>query len=417
MGKDLLIYGGVLFLLLAICFIPVYQVVHMTGSSGSPFGLSVPSLTADELEQTTRDDISVYSETMYLSGPWFTRDGTHIIYSASVRPEVRPAGREFGSSDWEDDLWIMDRNGSNKTRITHGKDIRKFAYDPVSGQTAFNRHRKGTDLIFILQNPAAEPVGIPGPLPHMYFSSWGPGGKQIAATGFNLSDYTGYSGLPDDRSPATGTEWSRMFIMNADGSNPREIARAVAGKFDPGTESSWSPDGKMLVFPVYSPGTSGLGVIDTGTGSVRMITKNLLQSADLYEQKNDDNPRWSPKGDLIAFIREGNVWVIRPNGSGMQMITSDGSIDTLAWNPDGTRLAFSADSYLGILDPDGKNLNRISNIRPGPLSWSPDGKALAYAPGMGVRIRITTLTPGVLKMGEFLSRQMDQFRPATTPGA
>lgn len=369
-----------------------------------------PALSLAELAQMKSDDISVYSKEGYFSVPQFTHDGSHILYVATTRPAVKPTDREFGSSDWENDIWIMDPAGHNQTRVTRIGDIRQFYPDPVSDRLAYSRFGNGSTSIFILQDITSQPASIPGPLPYMYFSSWSPDGTRIAATGFNASDIHTWGVMADGNNiPVAGEEWSRLYIMNTDGSSPREIARVGTGQYDLRTESSWSPNRKMLAVPLYIRGESGLGVIDIDSGIVRKLTKNEDQTSDKFMRRDDAYPRWSPNGNLIVFIRKGDIWSIKPDGSGGKKLVSDGTVEYLSWNPDGTRLAFSADSYLGIVDPDGNNINRILNIQPGPLSWSPDGKTLTYAPGNGVRIRIMTLSPGVIAIGGYSAAQMENM--------
>ena len=411
-GKQFLMYGGALLIILAACLVPAYALMQ---AMQFPSVGGLPPMTVNELNQSKQDDISIYSSTGSFSSPQFTRD-SHILYSAEDCSAVTPVAGVTQASSCAHDLWIMDRSGGSRTQLTHDAGVQQFSADPSSGRIAFDRHVNGQNVISVIPAPGSEPAVLPGPLPYMFFSSWSPDGSRIAATGFNLSDYNGYSysGSPDDKSPATGTTWSRLFVMNPDGSNPQEFARVGTKAFSLRTESSWSPDGTELAVPLAMPGQNGIGVITVATGSVRAVTQDENPSDNIIDRKVDDYPRWSPKGDLIAFIRDGDVWTVRPDGSGLQKITTDGTVDTLAWNPDGTRLAFSAESYLGIVDPDGSNRNRISNIQPGPLSWSPDGKTITYAPGLAVRIRITTLTPGVLKMGDFMSNQMDQMMPTKT---
>lgn len=405
-ASDLLKWGLVLLVILALCFIPLF---FMMSSVMPP----LPAMTMKELEQTKNDDISVRSSEGYFNGPVFSQDGSHIFYVATTRPETKPTEGGYSSSLWEEDIWTMNRDGTNQTRLTHIKNIDRITKSPKTESFALTRYENSKTSVFILNDPGQEPVRLPGPLPYMYFSSWSPDGKRITATGFNLSDYNGYSGMPDGgHVPSTGTEWSRLYVMNADGTNPQELARVIVPEFQMGliTETSWSPDGTHVVAPVYEQNGIGLTVIDITTGSLQKIATIIpgkSSSGDPY--RPEPYPRWSPDNRLIAFIQEGNVWIIKPDGSGEQKLTEGGTVDALAWNPDGSRLAFSADSYLGIIDPDGKNLNRVSNIQPGPLSWSPDGKTIVYAPGVGSRIRIMSLTPGVLKLGEYTAHQMDMM--------
>jgi Tol biopolymer transport system component len=395
-AKDYVKWGLVLVVLMAICIIPLFLVLSATGI------FAFPPMTMEELQQVKKDDISVYSKEGYFARPVFTGDGNKIMYLATTRPETKPPGREFGSSDWENDIWFMERDGTNQSRVTRVGDIQVFYYIPASGAIAYSHYGNGTTSVYILTNGSSQPSRIPGPLPFMYFSSWSPDGKRFAATGYNLSDYNGWGIMTGGfRVPLTDAGWSRLVLMNADGSSPQEVARVRPEQYYYVTESSWSPDGNRLAVPLFSSGGPGIGVIDTATGSTLQVTRDV-----------DNYPRWSPNGGRIAFIRGGNVYAVSPDGSGEQRLVSDGTVDSLAWSPDGSRLAFSAESYLGIIDADGSDLTRISNIRPGPLSWSPDGTTIAYAPGMGVRIRIMPLTSGIIKMGEYMTKQMDRFSQA-----
>jgi hypothetical protein len=65
---------------------------------------------------------------------------------------------------------------------------------------------------------------------------------------------------------------------------------------------------------------------------------------------------------------------------------------------------------IGILDPDGTSLTPLGNIHPGPVSWSPDGRTITYSPNIGARIRIMTLSPGVVKMGGIMSRSLGEAK-------
>jgi hypothetical protein len=54
-----------------------------------------------------------------------------------------------------------------------------------------------------------------------------------------------------------------------------------------------------------------------------------------------------PAGPLIAFVRNGDLWVVREDGTGERQVTRLGSAAEPAWSPDRRSLAFSA-----ALDPD-----------------------------------------------------------------
>lgn len=384
--------------------------------------LSVPLMTPEELQQSQTDDISVYIDTIGLSYPVFSHDGNQIFYITTTVPDTgqtnsTQGGVTYAGTSYETNFWKMDRDGTNQTMITSLRGIDHFSINPVTDTLAFSQYNNGTTGIYILNTSSGNKYRLENPLPDMYLSSWSPDGKQLAATGYNMSEYQGYSVMPDGSPvPGVGEEWSRLFVMNADGSNPRELSKVSVGELrrETGTtETSWSPDGMRIVAPLYRPDGVVLAVINATTGSTLELTSipmgNVTDSR-MSPVRMDPYPRWNPKNDTIAFIRNGNVWMIGADGSGERRIAGDGSVEALAWSPDGSRLAFSEDGYLGIMNADGSDLHRITNIQPHQLSWSPDGNTIVYGPGIARRIRITTLSPGVLKMGESMAQQMDRYK-------
>jgi Tol biopolymer transport system component len=402
---NILKWIGTAVVVLAILCVPIY----LTTGFNLPLIPGVPALTNAELQQAQNDDISIYGNNSHFADPQFTHDGASIIYVETMFPPANPQGGALNSSSLQSNIWIMNRNGDHQTQLTRQNDISEVFVDPASDKMAYDRYADGNMSIFIKNGTAAHPLCIAGPFPYQYFSSWSRDGKQFAATGLNLSDTSTTEVMPDGKNAPypTMTEWTWLSVMNADGSSPKTLAKVSTGQFSLRTETSWSPDGIHLVAPIYMPNNFGLAVIDTSTGSVQAITYAVGQNGDKLTRQEDTYPRWSPAGNWIAFIRRGDVYVVKPDGTSLTNLTADGTINAIAWSPDGSRLAFSADHYLGVINPDGTNLIRISNIQPGFMSWSPDGQTLAYAPGIGVRIRVMTLSPGVIKMGEFETDQME----------
>jgi TolB protein len=100
----------------------------------------------------------------------------------------------------------------------------------------------------------------------------------------------------------------------------------------------WSPDGKRIVLRVASPTTRGLAILEVDSGRLTPLTSDAGM---------DNLPKWSPKGDAIAFTsnRDGDweIYTIRPDGNGLRRLTnSPGNDAHAAWSPDGRWLAFSS---------------------------------------------------------------------------
>ena len=107
----------------------------------------------------------------------------------------------------------------------------------------------------------------------------------------------------------------------------------------------------------------------------------------------NDAPAWSPDGKLIAFTgfhggHVGDIFVMRPDGSGLRNLTRNPAHDDLAaWSPDGTRIAFTShrdgNPEIYVMNSDGSDQTRLTHDPEADLSptWSPDGRRIAFRSG------------------------------------
>lgn len=99
----------------------------------------------------------------------------------------------------------------------------------------------------------------------------------------------------------------------------------------------------------------------------------------------DASPAWSPRGDLIAFLRDGGLWVVRAEGGGLRRLSSpevsSATVAAAAWSPDGRQLAFFQGASLWTVDvPVGKLHRRVDVSGVGDdLSFSPKGTRLVFS--------------------------------------
>ncbi len=186
---------------------------------------------------------------------------------------------------------------------------------------------------------------------------------------------------------------SGIYTMRGDGSDP-----TGPFKFD---FSIWdiTDDGERVVGIKDQTVHQTLAVGDLRTGEATDLpTGDVLPGEAI----------WSPDGELIAFTgREDDglrneLYVIRPDGSGLQQITDDESIKYVpSWSPDGRMIAFSREVIgeglkLYVLE---LGLNRLrpvysSECQGGRAPWSPDSREVMCTDGRGQTRAIVNVATG-----------------------
>jgi dipeptidyl aminopeptidase/acylaminoacyl peptidase len=106
----------------------------------------------------------------------------------------------------------------------------------------------------------------------------------------------------------------------------------------------------------------------------------------LTEDPTDTEPNFSPDGRTIAFARGGDIYSIRPDGSGQRQLTSGPEIDSLPKiSPNGRYVVFErrtvsgGPSALYTVGATGGGLRAlVSNGDNHDASFSPDGKWIVF---------------------------------------
>ena len=223
--------------------------------------------------------------------------------------------------------------------------------------------------------------------------AWSPNGAYLAYTGPGLN----------------GSE-SQLWVVNADGSNARQITSAPLDQpwlfnFNP----TWSPDSTKLAFRGYGDGHDlDLHIIDADGTDLRRVSS---------EYHKAEEPSWSPDGTKIAFTKYGDskcrdgipiagdaeIWVMNVSDGMATQLTgrTEPACDDQQlpktyrtefhatdpeWSPDGTKIAYTGgrggiDTAVWVMDADGNNEMRLTSL-PGyssQPSWSHDGTQIAYS--------------------------------------
>jgi Tol biopolymer transport system component len=168
--------------------------------------------------------------------------------------------------------------------------------------------------------------------------SWSPDGKQIVVGVGNFTSFLDSdAGTKRPIDPVNGG--AQVGIVNADGSGFQVVTSGSSNN-----AFAWfGPDGKHIVYRTTGPDADGLRIMNLDDRSITVLTNEW-----------DNFPVWSPRGDLIAFVRrkgaDFNVFTIHPDGSGLKQLTDMHGINAhLAWSSDGERLLFCS-SRMGFKD-------------------------------------------------------------------
>ncbi|HET8863000.1 MAG TPA: hypothetical protein VFM94_07105 [Solirubrobacterales bacterium] len=171
---------------------------------------------------------------------------------------------------------------------------------------------------------------------------------------------------------------------------------------------------------VYSKSTTVEGETKGGLFAVKAGHLNQIT-----EDPSDTEPAFSADGRTIAFVRGGDLYSIRPDGSGQKRLTSGVELDSAPIvSPDGKRVVFerraseggSADLY--SVRALGGSLHALTNGAPSDhqADFSPDGRAIVFVRDSGTPTNTTEDLYSVRPSGAGLARLtrtngIDEFKP------
>jgi TolB protein len=226
-------------------------------------------------------------------------------------------------------------------------------------------------------------------------SDWSRDGSRIAFRRFfNL-------GKPNERGD--------VVVANRDGTGELNLTRRnCTGKCLGSEEPAWSPDGSQIAVmrafgPISDAGNAAkvaLFVMNADGTNVRQLTQR-----DPGSGTADHIPTWSPDGQRIAFMRwnatarprnASAIWSMNADGSDARLLRriprrwpGGGSPD---WSPDGSRILFTTYCYyrgcggpatgaqLFTMNPDGGEVRKLTHVRGNAYQggWSPNGTRIVF---------------------------------------
>ncbi|MCG3154217.1 MAG: Protein TolB [bacterium] len=171
----------------------------------------------------------------------------------------------------------------------------------------------------------------------------------------------GISWAPDNNRLVFAAKSGWQDVLHVVDVQRRRIVRTYKPGFEGIWNPSWSPDGKHIAFTGMTKTRCDLYLVDVETEQLTQITD---------DEFSDFEPTWSPDGRWLAFssdrgepgengdvpiwqhdYRNSDIYLIRPDGTSLQRITSGPSTETAP------EFYHSADTLLYLSDRNG-----ISNV-------------------------------------------------------
>ena len=280
-----------------------------------------------------------------LVSPVYATDGAITTIAGSSSTSLLSTTKIAFRSDRDGiaEIYVMDADGSNQTRLTNNADFDgNPTWSPDGRRIAF---RSGTE-IYVMDADGSNQVNITNHFSLDDHPAWSPDGSKILFESVRDGNY-------------------EIYVMDADGSNPVRLTNEVENDFNP----SWSPDGTRIAFKSQRDGDADIFVMNADGSNPVNLTN---------DDANDAEPSWSPDGSKIAFDSNGDIYVMDADGSNPVNLTNDGTSNNApSWSPDGSKIAFrtfrDGNNEIYMMDADGSNPVDLTNDGAGDLfpAWSP----------------------------------------------
>ena len=263
---------------------------------------------------------------------------------------TRAVGSERGQ------IYVIRPSGKGLRQLTHRRrGAGGAAWSPDGRRILFSSTERRGGVQVYVKRLGGGTRRLTGGKDTYAYPTWSPDGRRIAAVRGHVAQ--------------DGFQYESVVVMRADGSRKRVVYEG--GRLST-SFPAWSPDGRSIAFVHTDIGALGadpsIYVVPAGGGTAQMVT----------DAGSQDHPDWSPDGRLIAYtsgleLGPDDIRVVRPDRSGDAPVTDDPSVSDgwPAWAPSGRRLAISRQGRIWTVAPDGSGLRQLTHERVGVSAWDP----------------------------------------------
>jgi TolB protein len=292
--------------------------------------------------------------------------------------------------DGNRDIYSIDLASGEETNLTFSsRDEFQARLSPDKGTIAFMSEQDGRTMVETIKftGETKDRIRVSKGEGSQSDHQWSPDGTRIAY----LTEQDGKS---------------TVFTTDLQDNRPARLTSIEADEVGP-----WSPDGKDLLFAVYSGDARGIYKRNPDGVNEERLTS-----------ENDITPVWSPDSKQIAFIsmRDGNaeLYVMNSDGTEIKRLTNNEARESdIAWSPDGRRIAYVSDfdgnPEIYTVKEDGSDQDRLTSntIRDEQPVWSPDSKRIAFVSHLDDDSEIVVMNADGTDQQRLTNNDADDFEP------
>jgi TolB protein len=232
--------------------------------------------------------------------------------NVSREPSPSPDGTQYVFSvrqllltgEWQNDLYIVNRNGMNMRWLTRTSGIEdQPEWSPDGTKILFRGVDFNTSDLFLINVDGTGltnlTAGLPATMTDKRDPTWSRDGTRIAFIGAVAGQH-------------------KVWVMDADGSNARQVTTDAGFDMTP----TFSPDGQRIAFTRYNTGSPTLG------DDVMIVPAQGGAATRLALAGDQRTPAWSPdglyiavSGSAVAGTGTSEIYTLRPDGTGLRLRT------------------------------------------------------------------------------------------------